>query len=84
MTNIYPNLADKMLETDTNVADLAAYLKINLRSMYRRLSGQTEFKVIEVIKICQYFNVYNVVELFVRLDTNRTNEKSQEDSDNKQ
>lgn len=82
MTNIYPNLADKMLETDTNVADLAAYLKINLRSMYRRLSGQTEFKVIEVIKICQYFNVYNVVELFVRLDTNRTNEKSQEDSDN--
>lgn len=82
MTNIYPNLADKMLETDTNVADLAAYLKINLRSMYRRLSGQTEFKVIEVIKICQYFNVYNVVELFVRLDTNRTNEKSQENSDN--
>ena len=82
MTNIYPNLADKMLETDTNVADLAAYLKINLRSMYRRLSGQTEFKVIEVIKICQYFNVYNVVELFVRLDTNRTSEKSQEDSDN--
>ena len=82
MTNIYPNLADKMLETDTNVADLAAYLKINLRSMYRRLSGQTEFKVIEVIKICQYFNVYNVVELFVRLDTNRASEKSQEDSDN--
>ena len=82
MTNIYPNLADKMLETDTNVSDLADYLKINLRSMYRRLSGQTEFKVIEVIKICQYFNVYNVVELFVRFENNGTNEKSQEDSDN--
>lgn len=82
MTNIYPNLADKMLATDTSVSDLADYLKINLRSMYRRLSGQTEFKVIEVIKICQYFDVYNVVELFVRFENNRTNEKSQEDSDN--
>ena len=82
MTNIYPNLAEKMLKTDTSVSELADYLEINLRSMYRRLSGETEFKVIEVIKICQYFNEFDVVELFVRLDTNRTNEKSQENSDN--
>lgn len=81
MTNIYPNLTNKMAQTRTSVSDLADYLGINLRSMYRRLSGETEFKVIEVINICQYFNEYNAVELFVRLDTNRTNEKCQEYSE---
>ena len=70
MTNIYPNLANKLSQTSVSVSELADYLGINLRSMYRRLSGETEFKVIEVIKICQYFDEYNAVELFVRLDSN--------------
>lgn len=77
MTNIYPNLTDKMTQTSTSASDLADYLGINLRSMYRRLSGETEFKVTEVIKICQWFDTYNAVELFVRLDSNRTNKKCQ-------
>ena len=82
MTTIYPNLTDKMAQASMTVSDMANYLGINPRSMYRRLSGETEFKVIEVVKVCQFFNEYNVVELFVRFDNNGTNEKSQENSEN--
>ena len=82
MTNIYPNLAKKMAEYNTSVSALASLLNISIYSVYRRLRGYTEFKFIEIIKLCQFFKEPNVENLFVRFDNTGHNERCQENNGN--
>lgn len=82
MTNIYPNLAKKMADHNVDITTIAELLSISVNGVYRRLRGYTEFKFIEIIKLCKFFKEPNAVVLFVRFDNNRQTENCQENITN--
>lgn len=66
---IFPNLTRELIGRNLSYAKLAAAVGMSKSAMYRRLGGKSDWKLHEVVNICQYLNVDDAVELFLRLDT---------------
>ena len=66
---VFPNLTYALVERKISYAQLAAAVGMSKSSMYRRLSGKSDWKLHEIVNICQYLNIDDAVELFLRLDT---------------
>lgn len=68
MNTLYPNLAQKMAEVNIDYPALAVAIGMHPMAMYRRLTGASEWKLHEAMKICRFFDDYNTRLLFLRLD----------------
>lgn len=62
----YKLLKIKMLEKDVTQTVLADKIGISPQSLSRKMLGKREFKVSEIIKICDYLNIDNPIEIFLR------------------
>lgn len=67
--SIYPNLTLKMKVNKVSAETLAAKLGMKKSALYRRLRGETEWRLSEVVEICEFFDNYDAGELFLRLNT---------------
>lgn len=54
--NIYPNIEKYMKENELSVDDLASKLGMSTTTIYSRISGETEFKSDEMLKILEFSN----------------------------
>ena len=68
MKSIYPNLVHKMDEINIDYPSLAVAIGMHPMALYRRLMGGTEWKLHEAMKICRFFDNYDMKTLFLRLD----------------
>ena len=66
---VFPNLTRAIIDNNLSYAKLAAAVGMSKSAMYRRLSGEADWKLHEVVNICQFLNIDDAVELFLRLDT---------------
>ena len=67
--SVYPNLTREMRDNKVSTETLASFLGLKKGALYRRLRGETEWKLSEVVQICEYFNNYDAGQLFLRLYT---------------
>lgn len=63
LNNIFPKLRGKMAEKNDNVNDLAFYLHISDDSIRRRLKGEKDFELTEIIMLSDRYNS-SIDELF--------------------
>lgn len=68
MRFIYPNLIREMMSRNITAATIAPVIEVSTSAVYRRLRGETDWKLPEVIRLCQFFDNSNASELFLRLD----------------
>lgn len=68
MRFVYPNLIREMISRDITPATIALVIEVSTSAVYRRLRGETDWKLPEVIRLCQFFDNSNASELFLRLD----------------
>lgn len=68
MTIIYPNLASELKARNLSFVKLAKIIGMAKTTMYRRLCGESEWKLHEVLTICGALNLYDIHYLFLRLD----------------
>lgn len=68
MKSLYPNLDQKMAEVNIDYPALAVAIGLHPMAVYRRLTGATEWKLHEAIKVCRFFDNYDTTTLFLRLD----------------
>lgn len=66
MLFVYPNLVRLMNDRGMNYRKLADILNISELAAYRRLRGSTEWKLPEVMRLCQYFGTSDTAWLFER------------------
>lgn len=66
MKSIYPNLDSLMEEKGIDYRVLAKETNTDDTTMYRRLKGVSDFKLCEILKICKYFNNYDLERVFTR------------------
>ncbi len=52
----YPVLVTKMREQQLTYKDIGNILNVSKQSVYRRLHGQANWTLREIIVLCQYFN----------------------------
>ena len=64
MNFVYPNLVSAMKERCLDYKDLADVLGISEYAAYRRLRGFSEWKLPEVVCLCQYFSASDISLLF--------------------
>ena len=70
MKTVYPNLDVEIQKRDISYPKLAKLAGLSKYAMYRRITGQTDFKVTEVVCICQVLENLDASQLFLRLNTN--------------
>ena len=63
----YPELTGEMAKNGDTQKDIAKLLGITYASISRRLSGETEWSIGEIEKICDHYNK-NYDELFKKKD----------------
>ena len=68
MQTIYPNLDQEIRGLGLSYARLAKEVGLSKSAIYRRISGQTDFKLTEVVHICQFLENLDATWLFLRLD----------------
>lgn len=68
MRIVYPNLELTLKESELSYSKLAVAIGISKTALYRRVTGKTEFKLTEVVRICQFLETSNAKWLFLRLD----------------
>lgn len=64
MQSIYPNLDKMMIDHGMSYSELGSRIGLGNLAMYRRLKGITNWRLPEILAICDYFNEPNAVELF--------------------
>lgn len=69
MKTVYPNLDAEIQKQDISYSNLAKSIGISKYAMYRRIMGRTDFKLSEVIRICQILDNLDASQLFLRLNT---------------
>lgn len=72
MAFVYPNLEKKLSERGLDYRDLARVIDVSELGTYRRMRGDTEWKLPEVMKICKFLCCKNASQLFERLPHNKT------------
>lgn len=68
MKNLYPNLASELQAHNLTNAIFAKMIGMAKTTLYRRLCGETEWKLHEVVTICGILDNNDVQHLFLRLD----------------
>ena len=63
---IYPNIVSEMEKRGLDYRDLAGSLNISEHAAYRRMRGFAEWKLNEIVNLCQYFEVSDTAWLFER------------------
>ncbi len=66
MDSIFPNIDKELEKRGQNYRDLARVVDLSDIQMYRRLRGQTRLQLKEAIKICHFFELYDLETLFAR------------------
>lgn len=69
MNSVYPNLEKEIQKRHLSYARLAKMIGLSKYAMYRRISGQTDFKITEAVCICQILGDLDADQLFLRLHT---------------
>lgn len=77
MKNVYPNLSKEMTAWGLELADIADIAGISQTEARRRMSGETDWRLHEAVRICRYLNYYDVNLLFVRFYTKPNKSQSQ-------
>lgn len=62
----YPFLIKEMNNHNMSPKDLADLLYVSPRVIYSRLNGSSEWRLSEIVKICEHFEKMNINELFLR------------------
>ena len=70
MEPVYPNLVRELHAQGVSVSDLTKVLYLSRSAIYQRLSGKMDWKLAEVVAICQYLEFSDALELFLRFNTN--------------
>lgn len=78
LKSVYPNLDDQIKKQRLSYTALARIAGISRSGLYRRLWGETNWKLPEAIRICKHFNYYDVNTLFFRIDCSKSGNISQE------
>lgn len=65
----YPNLALTLKEQNVTYAQLTSILGVSKSTLRRRLIGVSDWKIHEVVLICQFLERWDSAQLFLRLDT---------------
>ena len=63
---VYPKLLEKLTERGISYRDLAQIADVSELGIYRRITGITEFKLPEVVAICQFLGDSDAEKLFQR------------------
>ena len=66
MSSVYPNIDSEMAKRNMHYRDLAKVAGTTDLQMYRRLRGLTNWKLVEAMKICRFFEHPDVTILFQR------------------
>ena len=61
----YPNLIGEMARRGETQRSLAKLLELHVNSLHKRLSGEIEWSISEIDKLCEYFGK-DYYELFKR------------------
>lgn len=69
MKTVYPNLDREIQKRDISYSELAKKIGLSKYAMYRRMVGRTDFKLTEVVRICQVLDKLDASQLFLRLNT---------------
>lgn len=72
MAFVYPNLEKKLSDYGLDYRDLAHIIGVSELGTYRRMRGDTEWKLREVTTICKQLNCKNASQLFERLPHNKS------------
>lgn len=64
MQSKYPILDTLMAERNIKYPELGEAIGLEKMAVYRRLKGLTEWKLPEVLAVCQYFNNPNATYVF--------------------
>lgn len=65
---LYPNLTCSLNDLKMTYSQLAKALGMSKTAVYRRKNGVIEWKLSEIVRICQLLNVTDAVWLFSRFD----------------
>lgn len=66
MESLYPNIEEELRRRNMHYRDLGRAIGLSDMQMYRRLRGLTNWKLIEVMRVCKYFDHPDVNILFAR------------------
>lgn len=66
MESLYPNLDSELSRRNLNYRDLAPVVGVSEMQMYRRLRGQTNWRLDEAVKVCLFLDSPDVSSLFAR------------------
>lgn len=69
MNSVYPNLDVEIQKRNISYRKLADQVGLTKYAMYRRINGQTDFKLSEIVRICQILENLDAEQLFLRLHT---------------
>lgn len=69
MKSVYPNLDKEVQKQNMSYQKLANLVGLSKYAMYRRINGQTDFKLSETVCICQILENLDAKQLFLRLHT---------------
>jgi len=69
MQTVYPNLDMEIQKRDISYSSLAKQIGLSKYAMYRRIVGRTDFKISEIVQICQVLDILDASQLFLRLNT---------------
>lgn len=72
MAFVYPNLEKKLSERGLDYRDLAHEIKVSELGTYRRMRGETSWKLSEVWRTCEWLEENDALSLFQRLPHNIT------------
>lgn len=67
--SLYPNIDSEMDKKNITYPVLAVAIGLHPMAVYRRLSGFSEWKLHEAIRVADYFGCSDMPKLFLRLDT---------------
>lgn len=63
---VYPHLLEKLNEKGISYRELSHVADVSQMGIYRRITGITEWKLPEVVAICQYLGEPDAEKLFQR------------------
>lgn len=69
MNIVYPNLDTELQKQNISYQKLASLVGLSKYAMYRRVNGQTDFKLTEIVRICHVLKTLDATQLFLRLNT---------------
>lgn len=69
MNSVYPNIDRELTKRHMSYSKLAKEVGLSKHAMYRRITGRTDFKLAEAVRICLVFDTIDAAQLFLRLNT---------------